>query len=336
MHSLTFFRFPGRATLVFLALCLGLHAAAATLTWTNAAGGSWDVAANWSPNQVPTAGDTALITTPGTYAVTNSSGGSLATLQAGAASGTQTVHFTGGQWSISGTATFSPSAPLRWSGGTWAGTGTVTVQGSLELAGPIDKGLSALTLATPGTTLWSGLGRVIAGSGARWNQSGTATFAQPSSFVWSGFGSGGLLANSGSLTFKTNFTFSSAVLDNSGTAQSDSGTLTLNSSYWTNRASYSAAPTPSGAVPSPLPRPTPSNSPDPRSTLRPSPSTPRPSGNKAATFTNAPTSSFRPITSPAAPGGGSFHRPSPSTASPTANSAAPASWSPTSPGSVVP
>ena len=47
-----------------------ISAQGATVTWTNTAGGNWGVAANWSPNQVPGAADTGLITTPGTYTVT--------------------------------------------------------------------------------------------------------------------------------------------------------------------------------------------------------------------------------------------------------------------------
>src|SRR5437762_8527572 len=40
-----------------------------TLNWTNIAGGSWNVATNWDPNQVPAAGDTAIITKAGNYTV---------------------------------------------------------------------------------------------------------------------------------------------------------------------------------------------------------------------------------------------------------------------------
>ena len=50
-------------------LMAGIGASAATITWTNTTGGNWSAAANWSPNQVPTNTDTALITTPGTYIV---------------------------------------------------------------------------------------------------------------------------------------------------------------------------------------------------------------------------------------------------------------------------
>lgn len=54
-----------------ITLALGSNLAhSATITWTNTSGGKWSVAANWSPNQVPSNTDNALITTPGTYTVT--------------------------------------------------------------------------------------------------------------------------------------------------------------------------------------------------------------------------------------------------------------------------
>ena len=76
-----------------IALFLGalLSARAATITWTNAAGGNWGTAANWNPNQVPGASDTALITSSGTYTVTLDSDVTLASLTLGGTSGTQTL-----------------------------------------------------------------------------------------------------------------------------------------------------------------------------------------------------------------------------------------------------
>jgi hypothetical protein len=73
-----------------IALFLGalLSARAATITWTNAAGGNWGTAANWNPNQVPGASDTALITSSGTYTVTLDSDVTLASLTLGGTSGT--------------------------------------------------------------------------------------------------------------------------------------------------------------------------------------------------------------------------------------------------------
>src|ERR1017187_5126080 len=54
--------------LVMLALG-GNTVRSATITWTNTSGGNWSVAANWSPNRVPTNTDNALITSSNTYTV---------------------------------------------------------------------------------------------------------------------------------------------------------------------------------------------------------------------------------------------------------------------------
>lgn len=58
-----------------LRLCLWLATgtmplSAADLIWTNLAGGAWSAAANWSPNQVPTANDTVYITNHAAFTVT--------------------------------------------------------------------------------------------------------------------------------------------------------------------------------------------------------------------------------------------------------------------------
>jgi len=55
------------AVVAMLAIFNG--ADAATITWTNTAGGNWSVANNWSSHQVPASTNDVLITTPGTYAV---------------------------------------------------------------------------------------------------------------------------------------------------------------------------------------------------------------------------------------------------------------------------
>ena len=65
----------------------GRLAECATITWINTAGGNWSDAANWSPNQVPTNTDTALITTPGTYTVNLDVPGVVTNLTLGAGGG---------------------------------------------------------------------------------------------------------------------------------------------------------------------------------------------------------------------------------------------------------
>jgi hypothetical protein len=47
----------------------------ATITWNNSKGGDWSTASNWTPNQVPAAGDDAEIIASGIYTVTITTGG---------------------------------------------------------------------------------------------------------------------------------------------------------------------------------------------------------------------------------------------------------------------
>jgi len=88
-------RFRNLRQILLLALLLpaiSRVAYSATIVWTNTLGGNWSVAANWSPNQVPGAGDTANITSAGTYAVTLDVNSSVLNLTVGGAvSGVQTL-----------------------------------------------------------------------------------------------------------------------------------------------------------------------------------------------------------------------------------------------------
>ncbi|NQU40313.1 MAG: hypothetical protein HQ523_10210, partial [Lentisphaerae bacterium] len=55
----------GSVILLFIANCTR----AATITWTNSAGGNWSDAVNWDPNLVPDTGDDAIITAAGSYTI---------------------------------------------------------------------------------------------------------------------------------------------------------------------------------------------------------------------------------------------------------------------------
>lgn len=61
-------RFASWLVLLLLACLLQTHAG--SLVWTNASGGTWGNPANWSPNQVPSPTDDAVIGADGTYVVT--------------------------------------------------------------------------------------------------------------------------------------------------------------------------------------------------------------------------------------------------------------------------
>lgn len=167
-----------------------LPAAAATLTWNNPAGGNWNAAANWSPSQIPTAADTVQITTPGTYIITIDSAVAASQIQAGAASGTQTLRMTGGSLTLSASASFATNAPFEWVAGTLAGTGTFSFAGPVTLSSIADRGLSSVTVVTLGQSRWEGTGRIVGSNGGRWQQSGNLVVTDAAAFVWSGFGSG--------------------------------------------------------------------------------------------------------------------------------------------------
>ena len=76
-------------------LLAGMHLSgsvqAAQIVWTNTAGGYWNVATNWSPNQVPSSADDAVITASGTYTVTLNTSSTVNSLALGGTSGQQTL-----------------------------------------------------------------------------------------------------------------------------------------------------------------------------------------------------------------------------------------------------
>ena len=97
---------------------------AAEITWTNVHGGSWSVAANWSPGKIPGATDIVLLTTPGNYTVTNTFPISVSQVVVGSgigAGGTQT-------WAIASVATIAGSVLV-------ASNGVLRMQGSAQLSG---------------------------------------------------------------------------------------------------------------------------------------------------------------------------------------------------------
>src|SRR4051812_25140483 len=140
---------------IFVSVCG--TARAGTLAWTNTAGGSWNVAENWDPNQVPVAGDNVVITNSGDYIVTlDSDFHSLDNLVFGASGGAQILELSG-QVTCSGTITVATGSALNlsqawlqaaqvdvagtvtWSGGSIAGAINVTPNGVLNITGFNDK-----------------------------------------------------------------------------------------------------------------------------------------------------------------------------------------------------
>jgi hypothetical protein len=286
------FRFV--VTFIAALFTLNIQTHAATLVWTNTAGGAWSTAANWSPNAVPAAGDLVFITNSGTYTVSFNTSVNLASLTVGHTSatglqqlsnlgGTLTVtnvssasngviHLSSGTFTTAGTAdlvgpvnhntgTWQLQTPininiynltnaelrgancvitnLNWIGGSlnsdaFGGTTTIPVGGTLNISGATGKTLSyyvtpGRTLINNGTGAWSGAG--ITGQGnATINNTGSLTLSGDFSFLWGGSGNAPVFINSGTLTKASgsgNFTLSTAILNNSGTVNIDSGSLNI-------------------------------------------------------------------------------------------------------------
>jgi hypothetical protein len=108
------------------ALILARPVRAADIVWTNLAGGNWSVAANWNPNQVPGAGDTAYLTNSGTYAVTNNGTRTIGGLVVGGDSGTQTLAQVGSYTlTLNGAGRLGANGRFLLNLGTFTGTNVV-------------------------------------------------------------------------------------------------------------------------------------------------------------------------------------------------------------------
>ena len=146
---------PGYYCLLTLACLAVVSTRAATVTWINTAGGSWGVAANWSPHQIPGAADTALITANGTYGVTLSGNVKVGNLTLGGASGQQTLTTGGNTLTLNQAAIINSNGLVQLNGGELLGN--VTLSGQLNwTAGQLGDSDTALTVATNGMLVLAG------------------------------------------------------------------------------------------------------------------------------------------------------------------------------------
>lgn len=206
---------------LWLAVC---PAYAATITWTNTAGGNWNGAANWSPNQVPGSNDTAEITTPGTYTVTLNVSVTLAGLTLGGGSGTQTLAQAANTLTVSnGTI----AGTWNWSGGS-VGTGSVlsiATNGQVNLSSSASKVLGG-TLTNAGSITFGGTGNFqMNGAGLLHNLPG-ALFEQQNDRLMDVISGTPVFVNEGIIrkTIATGTTLWQLRLVNSGDLHMQSGT----------------------------------------------------------------------------------------------------------------
>ena len=115
----------------------------AQLVWTNTAGGNWTAAANWEPNVVPAAVDTAVITNAGTYTVTSSATVTITGLTLGDtnATGTPKLLITAGTFTVTNTSVAS-------NGVIFLSAGTVTTAGPATIGGTFSQASGTLQLNT--------------------------------------------------------------------------------------------------------------------------------------------------------------------------------------------
>jgi len=219
---------------LFLSLLVAHPARAVTRSFTNSAGGDWSVAANWSPNGVPTGIDVANITNSGTYTVTiASSSVAVSTYNLGGASGTQTLALQSGN-SVTAAGTVRANGILDMSSGSLLGSLVILSGGQLQLNTAANKFLDTLNLINQGTVTWNagqllngGQPATVVSNGGQWLMTGDYSFnaysAQTNSPVWINTGLVRKSAGAGASTIN-NFN-----VDNqpSGVIQADTGILRL-------------------------------------------------------------------------------------------------------------
>ena len=244
--------FSGLAFLLLSCLLAG-PGRAAQITWTNTAGGNWSSPANWSPNQLPAATDTAVITNDGNYTVTMDVSPAVAGLVVGATTGgkTQTLLANGQTLTLNGQVTVNAQGRFNFTGGALAGA--VAVSGTLNWSGGTLNPGASLTVAANGvlnltgaptidgpltnngTVNWQSgnlnvyynpgyyYGEIWNQAGAQWNLQCDQTLYDPS-YSLPTFHNAGTLTKSGT----SGTTTLSALLVNSGPVQALSGTILFN------------------------------------------------------------------------------------------------------------
>ena len=223
---------------------------AADLVWIGGTG-NWNAAGNWSPAQVPTAADNAIITNIGTYTVTVPAGttATAGTIAVGGASGTQTLaidratltlggasvinanghlDFLVAQSILTGAGNLTVNGTLNWANGTMSGTGTTTIGSGGVLAVGSGGVTFGRTLNNGGTGTWSG-GNLTMSAGVTFNNLAGGTFDITADGRLSG--SATTPINNTGLFRQTAGTVSTIVtapFNNSGTLDVLAATLSLN------------------------------------------------------------------------------------------------------------
>jgi hypothetical protein len=216
--------------IINIALCLAaLSAPADVIQWTNTSGGNWSVAANWSPNQVPSTNDTALITNAGTYTVTLNVDPTVAALLLGGSSGTQTLTMAGRTLTLNNSMTLATNGLVNFNGGSLAGGGHYHVAGTLNWVSGTVNSNATMSVA--------GGGLVTIASGPLYHKSLYGSLTNAGTIVWQPSGNlylGGTLHNTAHGLFDAQMDGaigqlnSDAVILNEGVFRKSSGAGSIN------------------------------------------------------------------------------------------------------------
>jgi phage baseplate assembly protein gpV len=136
--------------LLGLTLLVPCAARAATVSWVNAAGGSWSQGSNWSTGTPPGQTDDVLITLVDTYTVTLDVDATVASLTLGTTSRTQTLSLPTNILTLKNASTVSGHGVLELAGGTLV-AGGITVSGTLNWTGGTMSGNGTTTITAEAT-----------------------------------------------------------------------------------------------------------------------------------------------------------------------------------------
>ena len=137
-------------------LLLGGPGRAAQIVWTNTSGGYWNDAVNWSPNQVPSSADDAVIAASGTYAVTLNTSPTVSSLTLGGASGQQTLTTTSYTLTLTNASAINVNGVFNLNGGSLTATSPLTVHGLFNWYSASIMAGSVVTVATNGLLVLTG------------------------------------------------------------------------------------------------------------------------------------------------------------------------------------
>jgi hypothetical protein len=173
----------------FLLTALGLAAAAltapaATINWTNTASGSWGASTNWSPRQVPGAGDTAVVAVNAGSKVEVRLDADVTVAGLTMSGSAHALRINGYQLILNGPATLGSGQEIDLDAGALTGSAAAWVNGGViswtggQVSGPLNIGATASLVLTGSQGSAYNLAGTITNAGKFQLASGDAYFRQ--------------------------------------------------------------------------------------------------------------------------------------------------------------